>query len=134
MKLSPRLLAAPWLTALSGFVLAALLALTLALFGWFFPILTLLAAIFLFGGFALAVIGLAQSGERARLAVIGGISLLAVIIVSQTEPTVFTGRDQGSIALAAIELARGHELAFRNAASDAFFGIYGPGRALNFPG
>lgn len=134
MKLPSRLLATPWLTVLSGFVLAALLALTLALFGWFFPILTLLTALFLFGGFAIAIIGLVRANERTHLAVIGGLSLFAAIIVSQTEPTVFTGRDQGSIALAAVELAKGHELAFRSAASDAFFTIYGPGRALNFPG
>lgn len=130
----PRLLATPWLTALSGFVLAALLALTLALFGWFSPALTILAALFLFGGFATAIIGLVRANERTRLAVIGGLGLFAAIIVFQTEPTVFTGRDQGSIALAAVELAKGHELAFRNAASDVFFTIYGPGRALNFPG
>lgn len=134
MKLPSRLLATPWLTALSGFVITALLALTLALFGWFFPILTHFAALFLFGGFAVAIIGLVRANERVHLAVITGLSLLATVIVFQTEPTVFTGRDQGSIAIAAIELARGHELAFRNAASDAFFAIYGPGRALNFPG
>lgn len=134
MKLTSRLFAAPWLTAFSGFVLAALLALTLTLFGWFFPTLTLLAALFLFGGFAIAIIGLVQTDERMRLAIIGGLSLLAALIAWQTEPTVFTGRDQGSIALAAIELARGHELAFRSSTSDAFFAIYGPGRALNFPG
>ncbi len=134
MKPVSRLFETPWLTAASGFVLAVLLALTLALFGWFFPILTLLAGLFLFGGLVLAIGGLVRAGDRTRLAVIGTLGLLAAVIAWQTEPTVFTGRDQGSIALAAIELAQNHELAFRTAASDAFFAIYGPGRALNFPG
>lgn len=134
MPLPPRLLAAPWLTALSGFTLSILLALTLALFGWFYPILALLAGLFLCGGFVIALTSLVQAGDRTRLVVIGTLGLFAALIAFETEPTVFTGRDQGSIALAAIELARGHELAFRNAASDAFFAIYGPGRALNFPG
>lgn len=134
MSILSRFLAVPWLTALSGFILALLLALLLALFGWFLPLLTLVAAAFLLGGFILAIIGLIRSSDWTRLVIIGMLSLSAVIIVSQTEPTVFTGRDQGSIALAAIELAHGHELAFRSAASDAFFKIYGPGRALNFPG
>lgn len=129
-----RLLATPWLTALSGFVLAVILALTLALFGWFSPALTILAGCFLLVGLVSALIGLASGHDRTRLAVIGALIFLATIIVLKTEPTVFTGRDQGSIALAAVELAQGHELAFRNAASDAFFAIYGPGRALNFPG
>ncbi len=134
MQLPSRLLDLPWLTAVSGFVLALTLALTLALFGWFSPTLTLIAGVFLFGGFAMGLVGLAKANDSVRLMMIGALALLAVVIVFQTEPTVFTGRDQGSIALAAVELAQGHELAFRSAASDAFFGIYGPGRALNFPG
>ncbi len=49
-------------------------------------------------------------------------------------PTVFTGRDQGSIATAAIFLADTHGLMTHTPVSDAFFSYYGEGRALNFPG
>lgn len=134
MKLVIRLLDIPWLAALSGFALAEILVLSLALFGWFYPALVALAGVFLFGGLAIAIIGLIRSGDRTRLAVLSTLTVLAGAIAWQTEPTVFTGRDQGSIAIAALELAREHELTFRTSASDAFFAVYGPGRALNFPG
>lgn len=51
-----------------------------------------------------------------------------------SEPTLFSGRDQGSIAEAAYRLADQGELAFTTGASQSFFNIYGPGTALNFPG
>ncbi len=124
----------PWLITLSGFVLALTLALTLALFGWFSPGLTLCAAVFLFGGIGLSLVVLYQKHDRLRLILIGVLTLGAIFIAIRTEPTVFTGRDQGSIALASLELAAQHELAFRTPVSDAFFAVYGPGRALNFPG
>lgn len=49
-------------------------------------------------------------------------------------PTVFSGRDQGAISEAAVRLAQNHTLEFSTPASQEFFKIYGPGRALNFPG
>lgn len=62
-------------------------------------------------------------------------ALLAAIYIGKTsEPTVFTGRDQGSLATAAISLAENHKLTERSTVSDKFFAIYGPGKALNFPG
>ncbi len=51
-----------------------------------------------------------------------------------TVPTVFSGRDQGSISEAGIRLAQNHQLKFSTPASQEFFKIYGPGKALNFPG
>jgi hypothetical protein len=51
-----------------------------------------------------------------------------------TEPTVFSGRDQGSFSNAAIALSQNHGLEFESSASREFFKIYGPGKALNFPG
>lgn len=124
----------PWLTALSGFALATLLAVTLALFGWFFPALSLLSLIILFGSFGIALWSLYRSRELFRLTTIGGLALVALITTSQATPSIFTGRDQGSIGIAAWSLAENHELAFRSDASEAFFEVYGPGRALNFPG
>jgi hypothetical protein len=55
-------------------------------------------------------------------------------LILLSSPTVFSGRDQGSYSLAAVRLAQEHRLAFSTPASESFFKIYGPGRALNFPG
>lgn len=67
--------------------------------------------------------------------IIAAITLVSsVLTVLHAEPTVFSGRDQGSISEAAIELAHNGRLAFSYPASDIFFDIYGPGKALNFPG
>lgn len=60
--------------------------------------------------------------------------VIAVFITSFTVPTIFSGRDQGSYSNAAIRLSENHQLAFSTPASEAFFKIYGPGKALNFPG
>jgi len=49
-------------------------------------------------------------------------------------PTVFTGRDQGTISNAAIMLATKHQVHFSTPVAEEFFSIYGPGKALNFPG
>lgn len=51
-----------------------------------------------------------------------------------TVPTVFSGRDQGSYSEAAIRLSQNHKLEFSTPASGEFFKIYGPGKALDFPG
>lgn len=61
-------------------------------------------------------------------------ALVAILFVSFSTPTVFSGRDQGSISEASIRLAENHKLEFSTPASTEFFKIYGPGRALNFPG
>lgn len=63
------------------------------------------------------------------------ISLLAILIFSYfTVPTIFTGRDQGSLSSAAISLVQNHSLTSSFPAEKEFFKIYGPGQALNFPG
>jgi hypothetical protein len=64
------------------------------------------------------------------------ITLLLVVILFSlfSTPTVFSGRDQGSISEAAVRLVQNHTLEFSTPASQEFFKIYGPGRALNFPG
>lgn len=59
---------------------------------------------------------------------------VAVIFSSFTTPTIFSGRDQGAISEAAIRLSQNHQLEFSTPASEEFFKIYGPGKALNFPG
>lgn len=63
------------------------------------------------------------------------ISILAVSIFSLFfTPTIFSGRDQGSFSEAAIRLSQNHKLTFSSPAEREFFKIYGPGKALNFPG
>lgn len=61
--------------------------------------------------------------------------ILVVVLFSLfSTPTVFSGRDQGSISEAAVRLVQNHTLEFSTPASQEFFKIYGPGQALNFPG
>lgn len=63
------------------------------------------------------------------------VALLAIIIFScYTVPTIFSGRDQGSLSETAIRLAQNHQFQFSFEAEKEFFNIYGPGKALNFPG
>jgi len=63
------------------------------------------------------------------------ISLVAIFVFSYfTVPTIFSGRDQGSLSEAAIRLSQNHNLEFYFTAEKSFFGIYGVGKALNFPG
>ena len=57
-----------------------------------------------------------------------------LLIAFFTIPTIFAGRDQGSLATAAIQLAQDHMLISSSSESTAFFDIYGRGKALNFPG
>src|SRR3989339_1306227 len=62
-------------------------------------------------------------------------SFIAIIIFSYfTVPTVFSGRDQGSLSNAAITLSKNHHLENSFSAEKEFFKIYGVGTALNFPG
>jgi hypothetical protein len=63
-----------------------------------------------------------------------GIVIFVATLSFFTTPTVFSGRDQGSISEAAIRLSQNHKLTFSTPASNAFFQLRGPGRALNFPG
>lgn len=61
--------------------------------------------------------------------------LLSLLLASFFQlPTLFSGRDEGSISQAAIELARQHSLTDQSPEARAFFEIYGEGKALNFPG
>jgi len=49
-------------------------------------------------------------------------------------PTVFGGRDQGSIGTAAIYLSQNHSLEIDIPVAHDLFQKYGPGKSLNFPG
>ncbi|EKE16370.1 MAG: hypothetical protein ACD_11C00018G0006 [uncultured bacterium] len=74
--------------------------------------------------------------ELSRSFIIINIIFIALITLFSffVTPTIFSGRDQGSLSNAAINLSSHHHLAFSNIASEEFFSIYGSGKALNFPG
>lgn len=83
--------------------------------------------------------GVAPSGfgvgvNRQFLYVLAFSILLIIIFLIFSTPTIFSGRDQGSLSGAAISLAQNHSLKFSFPAEREFFRIYGEGRALNFPG
>ncbi|MEK9151305.1 MAG: hypothetical protein AAB547_01595 [Patescibacteria group bacterium] len=125
-------------------VLLVLFGLSFIVFGWF--VFSLAVSGFFF--FPLVASGVVLSGAMALF--IGGklllrapldfkIALLATLLFAAlvgyfSEPTVFSGRDQGAISEAAFRLAHDGQLAFATPASDRFFKIYGEGTALNFPG
>ncbi len=63
------------------------------------------------------------------------IIFICVILLSFfTTPTIFSGRDQGSLSEATIRLSQHHAFFSSFPASEEFFKIYGQGTALNFPG
>lgn len=72
--------------------------------------------------------------SKEIIAVYLAIAIITIAVSFFSIPTVFSGRDQGSISEAAIRLAQNHQLEFSTPASQEFFKIYGPGKALNFPG
>ena len=74
-------------------------------------------------------------GLSREFVVLGIIFLIVTTVFSFfSTPTIFSGRDQGSISESAIRLSQNGQLEFSTPESEVFFKIYGPGRALNFPG
>ncbi|OGI15561.1 MAG: hypothetical protein A3E38_02380 [Candidatus Moranbacteria bacterium RIFCSPHIGHO2_12_FULL_54_9] len=131
-------------TTLKSDTLFVLFGLAFVVFGWFAFLLTL-GSFFLFplilcgaivtGALALwsGALLLIRAPLDVRIAFVIALSV-AALIGYVSEPTVFSGRDQGSIAEAAFRLAHNTQLAFSSDASASFFKIYGEGAALNFPG
>ncbi len=62
------------------------------------------------------------------------IFIWAIFLSWGTFPTIFGGRDEGSFSNAAILLFHNHSLFHQDQLIKDFFDIYGPGKALNFPG
>lgn len=123
-------------SALGIFILGLeFLAIVLTLFGIFYwPIL----AFYILAGLAPLAVLFFQNRKGINYVqtfAVSLISLLAIIFFSfHTEPSIFSGRDQGSFSEAAIRLSQNHQLAFETTSSQEFFKIYGHGVALNFPG
>lgn len=128
----------PFLAFGNGIVVFSFILLFLAMGGGFLPVLILpLIALFSLGSL-IALFFLWKTlirTEKIGLTIILLFTLCATYF-SYTEPSVFTGRDQGSISTAAIELARNHHLAFSLPLAHDFFTVYKEkeGAALNFPG
>ncbi|MDR3582830.1 MAG: glycosyltransferase family 39 protein [Candidatus Pacebacteria bacterium] len=124
----------------------ALLGLYFLGLGWLAVILTTLGFFYAWILAAYLVFGaawLARHFSLHRKKIVFGRTFLIVLILSistiilwsyYTTPTIFSGRDQGSFSQAAALLAQNHRLAFSFPAEKQFFQIYGPGKALNFPG
>ncbi|OGI34914.1 MAG: hypothetical protein A2259_03575 [Candidatus Moranbacteria bacterium RIFOXYA2_FULL_43_15] len=128
------------LTFLGAFWLGFLfLGIALALTGFFHKIffslyLIIGAALLLFLCFRHRFNYLSLKIDRSTLFV-SAISLIFILFFSYgAEPTVFSGRDQGSFSEAAIRLSQKRRLEFSTPASSEFFKVYGTGKALNFPG
>lgn len=105
--------------------------------GNFFCAWIILAAFSLLVGFLFwQIIGKKISFKISRELLIASLFILAFAFISSffVTPTIFSGRDQGAISEAAIRLSENKKLEFSTPASEEFFKIYGPGKALNFPG
>ncbi len=70
-------------------------------------------------------------GEKIVLLILVTWSLLLSYF---TNPTIFGGRDEGSLATLAVVINREHKLTQQNKVINTFANIYGEGKALNFPG
>jgi hypothetical protein len=91
----------------------------------------------LFAGSVLGTIALLWKLRPSRELIRVGAVLFAfaAILLFSSSPSIFSGRDQGSYAGAALRLAQDHSIVSSiPSASEEFFDIYGEGRSLNIPG
>jgi len=119
-----------------GLIGFSIILLILAMSGLFSPLLILpLTAIFLISSLVSVFFFWKSTSGKEKIG-LTAIALLVIgtVFLSHAEPSIFTGRDQGSISTAAIELAKNERLPFRIPVASDFFAIYGEGEALHFPG
>ena len=124
------------LLALFGlsFIIFGWFAFTLALSDLFLTPLLILGALLAFG-IALLFLYRFLLVTTLDFRIVFVLALLYALLVGlTTEPTIFSGRDQGSISEAAYRLAQNGRLVFSLPAGESFFNLYGEGAALNFPG
>jgi hypothetical protein len=62
------------------------------------------------------------------------IAVFGIFLSIFTTPTIFEGRDEGTYSSSAILISQEGGLVYENELVDELFDIYGPGKALNFPG
>ena len=118
----------------SGFVL---LSVMLAILGIFYPLITLgylvLTFSYIWWKHQSRKLWIKKQTTLEKTLLVGLI-FWAVILSSFTVPTVFGGRDEGSLSNSAILINKTHGLKERGKLIDTFGSIYDSGKALNFPG
>ncbi len=114
-----------------------LLSILLAILGIFYPVIVwlyLALNIFTIWNWQkkekLIITKLKQSAKILLAVLIIWIGFLSAFVV----PTIFGGRDEGSISTSALLINRDHGLNHQNKVVNTFGKIYGEGKALNFPG
>lgn len=70
----------------------------------------------------------------AEKALLGGLIIFTIFLSSFTVPTIFGGRDEGSLSNSAFLINQNHGLSYQGKLISTFGAIYGEGKALNFPG
>ncbi len=138
METTDRLKKAQIFFALSGISVLVLIwsSLSLGANGLFFaPLIIFNFSLVgtLFGFLFVKTISFLDIPEKIFVILLIAVALISVL-PSKNTPTVFTGRDQGSIATAAISLAEHHSFSFSIPVAQTFFAIHEPGIAQNFPG
>jgi len=115
----------------------SLLSVALVILGIFYPGIILLYLVSAFLLIHLLIkskkLSIKKISLTERLLLIGLILWLGLISYFTT-PTIFEGRDEGSLATSALMINQDHGLFHSGKTIDTFATIYGPGRALNFPG
>jgi hypothetical protein len=113
-------------------ILLAIIGIFYPLLLWIYPTSTFVYLIFLFYRKKISFSSFRISKDF--LLAIGFSFVVVLFFAWSTTPSIFSGRDQGSFSASAIQLSQNRKLTFENPASKEFFKIYGPGKALNFPG
>ena len=118
----------------SGFIL---LSVMLTILGIFYPLITMsylvLAFSYIWWKHQSKKLWIKKQTSSEKILLIGLI-FWAVVLSSFTVPTIFGGRDEGSLSNSAILINKTHGLKEQGDLIDTFGNIYGSGKALNFPG
>lgn len=115
----------------------AVLSLATALFGFFdtWSLLAILAILIISLIFLIKEkVFVFEKFDKFSTAIFAFTILLGIFLSFYTTPTIFGGRDEGSYSSSAILISQEKGLTYKNKLVDEFFKIYGPGKALNFPG
>jgi hypothetical protein len=120
-----------------GWMTLSFFSLCLAITGFFhfFWLIFFLATI-IFGFFYLVkkryiqIIGL----ERSSWIILTIICSLGIFLSLFSIPTIFGGRDEGSYSTSGLLISQNHQTTYSDELTSQFFRVYGPGKALNFPG
>ncbi len=116
---------------------AVLVSVLLAILGIFYPLIVGLYIIgIIFWLWRLQrknklIIKFCSARERVLLV---GLILWISVLSAFTVPTIFGGRDEGSLATSAFLINQDHSLSHQSKSINTFAKIYGEGKALNFPG